>query len=177
MKLRHGRLASSRSAASAATAQVENIDHPTKWTAPVVDIDLVDPLKRRHMDEKVVGLAEGVRRTLHPASLDFMEGGRQEIQYDCDIPLEEDENDARSKEEKRPLVLDIIGFYTACKIFLYYLVSLSSLVTVGLSVGLTYYWYDRFQNVGHSMYANDTMRSKLYFSIDLFTLTDRRPHH
>ena len=154
VKLRRGRPASSRrSAASAATAQVENIDHPTKWTAPVVDIDLVDPLKRRHLDEKVVGLAEGVRRTLHPTSLDFLEGGRtklKDIQYDCDVPLEEDENDARSKEEKRPLVLDIIGFYTACKIFLYYLVSLSSLVTVGLSVGLTYYWYDRFQNVSQS---------------------------
>ena len=156
VKLRRERHSASRS-----TADVDNIaqQKTTLWTAPVVDIDLADPLKRRHLDEKVVGLSEGVRRTLHPTSLDLMEGRNDKLrgnnQYDCDIPLEDDENDARSMEEKRPLVLDIIGFYTACKIFLYYLVSLSSLVTVALSIGLTYYWYDRFQNVSHSFQSND----------------------
>lgn len=35
----------------------------------------------------------------------------------------------------RPFVLFLLGHYTAFKIFLYYLTSLSSLFTVGLSVG------------------------------------------
>lgn len=157
VKLRHGGHSTSRPAD--ADADVENIDHQKLWNAPVVDIDLADPLKRRHLDEKVVGLGEGVRRILHPTSIELLGGGTRKLrgdqQFDCNIPLEDDENYARSMEEKRPIILDIIGFYTACKIFLYYLVSLSSLVTVGLSVGLTYYWYDRFQNVSLSMQSND----------------------
>jgi hypothetical protein len=156
VKLRHyGKQPPGRSTATADAADVENVEHPKIWSSSVVDIDLVDPLKRRHLDEKVVGLGEGVRRILHPvSSLELLDrtskNSRGHQYHDCDIPLEDDENYARANEEKRPLVLDIIGFYTACKIFLYYLVSLSSLVTVGLSIGLTYYWYDRFQNVSHS---------------------------
>ena len=40
------------------------------------------------------------------------------------------------------LVLVLIGYYTALKIFLLYLISLSSIVTCALSVGLTIHWYD-----------------------------------
>ena len=147
VKLRHG-----RKTPSGSDNDKDITDHRKTWNTPVVEIDLADPLQRRHLDEKVVGLGEGVRRIMNPNSLDFLEGSKNIRcnQYECDILLEDDENDARSNEERRPIILDIIGFYTACKIFLYYLVSLRSLVTVGLSVGLTYYWYDRFQNVSRS---------------------------
>eukprot|EP00585_Thalassiosira_rotula_P004703 CAMPEP_0196139210 /NCGR_PEP_ID=MMETSP0910-20130528/6572_1 /TAXON_ID=49265 /ORGANISM="Thalassiosira rotula, Strain GSO102" /LENGTH=554 /DNA_ID=CAMNT_0041399911 /DNA_START=94 /DNA_END=1758 /DNA_ORIENTATION=+ len=114
----------------------------------VVDINMSDPLKRRYRDDKVVGLGEGVRRTMNPTPPELLEGSKK-VRYDKyngDIPLEDDEKYARSKVERRPIVLVIIGYYTALKIFLYYLVSLSSLITVGLSVGMTIYWYERFQN-------------------------------
>ena len=39
-------------------------------------------------------------------------------------------------------VLVLIGYYTALKIFLLYLISLSSIVACALSVGLTIYWYN-----------------------------------
>merc|ERR1719287_2886 len=60
---------------------------------------LVDPLQRQHKDKKVVGLAEGVRRS----------------QYNGDIPLEDDEKYSREKVEQRPIVLAIVGYYTALK--------------------------------------------------------------
>ena len=33
------------------------------------------------------------------------------------------------------------------KIFVFYLISINSLITVGASVGLTIYWHERFKNV------------------------------
>jgi hypothetical protein len=39
-------------------------------------------------------------------------------------------------------VLALVGYYTALKIFLLYLVSLSSIVTCALSVGFTIHWYN-----------------------------------
>merc|ERR1719253_1253379 len=91
---------------------------------------LVDPMQRQHKDKKVVGLAEGVRRS----------------QYNGDIPLEDDEKYSREKVEQRPIVLAIVGYYTALKIFVFYLISINSLITVGASVGLTIYWHERFKN-------------------------------
>merc|ERR1719491_309479 len=76
-----------------------------------------------------------------------MDGSKkQRYQKFGHIPLKNDENYARSMEETRPLVLAMIAYYTALKIFAYYLISLSSLITVGLSVGLTVYWYEEFTN-------------------------------
>eukprot|EP01083_Nonionella_stella_P006347 18424_1 len=113
-----------------------------------INMTMTDPLKRRYRDQKVIGLAEGVRRTMNPTPPELLEGSKK-VRYEQynggDIPLEDDEKYARSKVERRPIVLLVIGYYTACKIFLYYLISLSTLITVGLSVGLTIYWYDRFE--------------------------------
>ena len=107
---------------------------------------ILDPLNRRYRDAKVVGLGDGARRSLNPTPPELLEGSKKirYEKYNGDIPLEDDEKYARSKVERRPIVLVIIGYYTALKIFAYYLISLSSLITVGLSVGLTVYWYDRF---------------------------------
>ena len=109
---------------------------------------ILDPLKRRYRDQKVVGLGDGARRSLNPTPPELLEGSKKirYEKYNGDIPLEDDEKYARSKVERRPIVLVIIGYYTALKIFAYYLISLSSLITVGLSVGLTVYWYERFTN-------------------------------
>ena len=114
-----------------------------------------DPLQRQARDEKVVGLSEGLTspplihaRSAHARSDSF--GASLKVRYDQynrDIPLENDESYARMKEERRPLVLFLLGYYTARKIFLYYLVSLSSVLTLILSVGLTIYWYDVYQKV------------------------------
>ena len=109
---------------------------------------ILDPLKRRYRDQKVVGLGDGARRSLNPTPPELLEGSKKirYEKYNGDIPLEDDEKYARSKVERRPIVLVIIGYYTALKIFAFYLISLSSLITVGLSVGLTVYWYERFTN-------------------------------
>ena len=77
---------------------------------------LVDPLQRQHKDKKVVGLAEGVRRQqLTPGQLG---GSRGELleDYNGDIPLEDDEKYSREKVEQRPIVLAIVGYYTALKV-------------------------------------------------------------
>ena len=69
--------------------------------------------------------------------MDQLEGSEKKRykQNQCkDIPLEDDENYARSKAESRPLIIMILGYYTAMKIFFYYLISLNALITVGLSV-------------------------------------------
>ena len=119
---------------------------PTKSRANP-SITFTDPLRRRHRDEKVVGLGVGAQRA--DQQPDELVGTKKERynKYKGDIPLEDDENYARSKAEKRPIVLVLVGYFTAVKIFLYYLISLSSLVTIGLSVGMTFYWYERFQLV------------------------------
>jgi len=81
-----------------------------------VNISSTDPLKRRHRDQKVVGLAEGVRRAnLAESSMEGTQKIRHE-KYNGDIPLEDDEKYARSKVEKRPVVLVIIGYYTGKQI-------------------------------------------------------------
>ena len=104
---------------------------------------MADLLKRRDL---AVGLGEGVLHTLSLSSTQIL---RNE-QYHGEIPLEVDENYARSKVEQRPLLLVIIDYYSSLKILLCYLISLSSLITIGLSVGMTLYWYDRMQNVSYS---------------------------
>lgn len=100
---------------------------------------MADLLKRRDL---AVGLGEGVLHTLSLSSTQIL---RNE-QYHGEIPLEVDENYARSKVEQRPLLLVIIDYYSSLKILLCYLISLSSLITIGLSVGMTLYWYERMQN-------------------------------
>lgn len=91
--------------------------------------------------ERHIGLAVGARRSmLQP---DHLEGSKK-VRYDKyngNIPLEEEEKYARAKVENRPFVLVLFGYYTACKIFFLYLISLSSIITCALSVGLTVHWY------------------------------------
>ena len=137
------------------------------------DINMSDPLKRRYRDQKVIGLAEGVRRAMHPTPPELLEGSkkaRYEQYNGGDIPLEDDEKYARAKVERRPIVLMIIGYYTACKIFLYYLISLSTILTVGLSVGLTVYWYDRFEKVRIAFRESDTCRFNIRFIVSIISL-------
>mmetsp|Transcript_13626 Transcript_13626/g.28925 ORF Transcript_13626/g.28925 Transcript_13626/m.28925 type:complete len:297 (-) Transcript_13626:54-944(-) len=121
---------------------------PPKQRTSSSVLNMNDPLKRRHRDQKVVGLADGLRASTNTTAVDQMTVSKKVRldKYNGDIPLEDDENYARSKEERRPLVLVIIGYFTALKIFLYYLISLSSLITIGLSVGMTIFWYYRFKN-------------------------------
>lgn len=104
---------------------------------------MADLLKRR---DRAVGLGEGVHHTLGLSSTQIL---RNE-QYHGDIPLEVDESYARSKVERRPIFLVIVDYYSSVKILFCYLISLSSLITTGLSVGMTLYWYDVMQNVRHS---------------------------
>jgi len=121
---------------------------PPKQRTSSSVLNMTDPLKRRYRDQKVVGLADGLRASLNPVPVDQLTVSKK-VRYDKyngDIPLEDDEKYARSKVERRPLVLVVIGYFTALKIFLYYLISLSSLITIGLSVGMTIFWYYRFKN-------------------------------
>jgi hypothetical protein len=130
-----------------------------------------DPLQRQLRDEKVVGLSEGLSppplinaRSSHARSESF--GASLKVRYDQynrDIPLENDESYARMKEERRPLVLFILGYYTALKIFLYYLISLSSMLTLALSVGLTVYWYEVYLNVSISACGNTSCFASIKF--------------
>eukprot|EP00581_Thalassiosira_minuscula_P003909 CAMPEP_0183746502 /NCGR_PEP_ID=MMETSP0737-20130205/66789_1 /TAXON_ID=385413 /ORGANISM="Thalassiosira miniscula, Strain CCMP1093" /LENGTH=684 /DNA_ID=CAMNT_0025982199 /DNA_START=158 /DNA_END=2211 /DNA_ORIENTATION=+ len=126
---------------------------PPKQRTSSSVLNMTDPLKRRYRDQKVVGLADGLRASLNPVPVDQLTVSKK-VRYDKyngDIPLEDDEKYARSKVERRPLVLVVIGYFTALKIFLYYLISLSSLITIGLSIGMTIFWYDRFQKDPNQM--------------------------
>lgn len=125
---------------------------------------MADLLKRRDL---AVGLGEGVLHTLSLSSTQIL---RNE-QYHGEIPLEVDENYARSKVEQRPLLLVVIDYYSSLKILLYYLISLSSLITIGLSVGMTLYWYERMQNVSYSSNSSNS------FHIPVLDLTDYHFQH
>ena len=103
-----------------------------------------DPLRREHHDQKVVGLGRSaLKQSLRQSSndpsdvLDQLEGS-EKTRYkrnQCkDIPLEDDEKYARAKAESRPFMLVLLGYYTSIKIFFYYLISLNTLITVGLTV-------------------------------------------
>jgi len=96
---------------------------------------------RRKRGDKHIGLADGARRS--QLGQDNLEGSKKERyeKYQGNIPLEDEEKYVRSKVENRPIILVIIGYYTALKIFLLYLISWSSIVTCALSVGLTIHWY------------------------------------
>lgn len=71
-----------------------------------------DPLRRRHRDSKVAGLGQAAQRiSIDPKSDEL--AGFTKLRYEKhggDIPLKDDENYARAKEETRPLVLVIIGY-------------------------------------------------------------------
>jgi len=113
-------------------------------------ISLNDPLGRQFRDDRVVGLSQGLPGPPQISAAEHQDsfGASLKVTYDLynrDVRLENDEMYARMKEEKRPLVLFLLGHYTAFKIFLYYLTSLSSLFTVALTVGLTMYWYNEYQ--------------------------------
>ena len=99
-------------------------------------------INRRKRGDRHIGLADGARRSqLGP---DLLEGSKKERyeKYKGNIPLEDEEKYVRSKVENRPMILVLIGYYTALKIFLLYLISLSSIITCALSVGLTIHWYN-----------------------------------
>lgn len=109
-------------------------------------------------NENIVGLAEGLKRATGPSAESLDGSLRHRVRFvgkSCPKrdylsrtqkrgSIDDDEQYARSKVERRPFVLLIIGYWTAFKIFLYYLISLSSLLTCGLTVGLTIFWYNRF---------------------------------
>ena len=54
--------------------------------------------------------------------------------------LDDDEAQARSNVEDRSFVLFLADLYSSIMIFLRYLISIGSLLTVVLTIGLTYYW-------------------------------------
>ena len=104
----------------------------------------VSVARQRH-----IGLADGARRSqLGKLGKDLLEGSKKERfdKYNGNIPLEVEEQYVRSKVENRPIVLVLIGYYTAVKIFFLYLISISSVITCVLSVGLTIYWYNVLQD-------------------------------
>ncbi|KAL7500656.1 hypothetical protein ACHAWT_009888 [Skeletonema menzelii] len=98
-------------------------------------------MNRRKRGDRHIGLGDGARRSqLGP---DHLEGSKKERyeKYQGNIPLEDEEKYVRSKVENRPMILVLIGYYTALKIFVLYLISWSSVVACALSVGLTIHWY------------------------------------
>ena len=116
--------------------ELEKADSGTgHWQTPHVDFKglIVD-----HRGEEVVGLGEGTN----------VSDNRRRSQVNG--LLDEDEERARSKSEKRPIALCILGYYTAFKIFFYYLITLSSLVALALTIGLTIYWYNLFSAVSYN---------------------------
>ena len=128
---------------------------------------LYDPLRRKHRDDKVVGLTEGIRRAMEPSTESLDGSLKHRIRQHTNSPhrdyltrtqrkgsLDDDEQYARSKSEKRPIVLCVVGYFTALKIFFYYLISLNSLLTCGLTVGLTVYWYNRFISVSSTFFLS-----------------------
>jgi hypothetical protein len=57
-------------------------------------------------------------------------------------PVEELEDHVRATQIKNPLLLLVLGFVAAFKVMFVYLINLETILSCGVSVGLTLYWYD-----------------------------------
>lgn len=69
--------------------------------------------------------------------------------------LEDDEAAARKKSANNILYLLLINTYSAIFVFVFHLISLESLISIGLSVGLTIYTYN--ETKGDEAYQGATM--------------------
>jgi len=81
---------------------------------------------RNRRDQKVVGLKDALLRSSGSANMKS---------------VEEQESDLRSRTARNPVFLMISGNVAALKIFLYYLVTIETMVVLVLTIGLTMYWY------------------------------------
>jgi len=58
------------------------------------------------------------------------------------LSIEDQEDVVRSMQIRNPLILTILGFYAACKVMVFYLINVETLVACGISGGMTVYWYN-----------------------------------
>jgi hypothetical protein len=86
-------------------------------------------LRRRH-DEKVVGLKHALRET-----------GKE---YKSSESLDASEEEAHKKAERGPVRLMLLGNVAAAKVFLYYLITIDTLISLAFALGLTMYWYTKY---------------------------------
>lgn len=57
-------------------------------------------------------------------------------------PIEEMEDHVRATQIKNPLVLLVLGFIAAFKVMFIYLMTLETILSCAITIGLTFYWYD-----------------------------------
>lgn len=93
---------------------------------------------RKRKDQKVVGLKDVIRK-------------RSSTEKKS---VEEEEKDVRSKGVRNAFVLMITGILAALKIFVYYLVTIETMMVLALTIGLTLYWYFEYVSTFEEMCLN-----------------------
>lgn len=83
---------------------------------------------RKRKDQKVVGLKNVIRKRSNTEK----------------ISVEEEEKFVRSKGVRNAFVLMLTGILAALKIFVYYLVTIETMMVLALTIGLTLYWYFKY---------------------------------
>jgi hypothetical protein len=98
--------------------------------------------------EKVVGLKDGVfssESSWTARRKEFIEAhsspSRKGSVAFASTTIEEKEAFARSMEVRNPCALLFLGNLAALKVMCFYLISLETIITCALTVGLTCYWY------------------------------------
>lgn len=99
---------------------VGRMRQPTRRLSPPLTL-------REKKDGKVVGLSHGLR----------MPSSEQPPAFS----LEQAEADVHATVRTNPILLFLDGNIAACKLFLYYLVDLNTIVCCSISIGLTLFWY------------------------------------
>jgi hypothetical protein len=75
-----------------------------------------------------------------------LEGGDKTDNGMCDEFLMDEENKARKRAHHNALYLLIVNGYSACIVFILFLISLESIISLGLSIGLTIAIYHRTES-------------------------------
>ena len=120
--------------------------------------------KARKLDGKVVGLGEGARfaaaQNAHSAGQKMQSSHRRASARRVRDDLGEEERAARDGAERAgggPLGLFVLGGYSALKVFAFYLVTVETVLSVLLSVGLTLAWYLAYRDAEEGAWNGGTI--------------------
>ena len=97
----------------------------------------INSVKCENTDSNVAGLDVATRLKKNEASSGTT----------CRNTLENDEKNVREMTGKNPWTILLKNTIAALLVFMYYLISLETLASCGITVGLTLYWYYQYKDV------------------------------
>ena len=150
-----GRFLASRS--SDATQPTRNENPSRSFAAPRLKKPSVVKDYRTHAEKKMVGLKNygldksTVLKRQQPVLPRGTSGGTTVIGAHKHLPkvglsIEEMEEQARAKAVMNPFALLFLGNLAALRVMAYYLITLETIISAGLTVGLVLYWYNEYED-------------------------------